>query len=43
VIPPELRERMAAITPWDSWDPDIDRWEFEPEEFLRSREAAEVE
>jgi hypothetical protein len=25
---------MAAIVPWDSWDPDIDRWEFEPEEFL---------
>jgi L-asparaginase len=33
VIPPGLRERMAAIVPWDSWDPDIDRWEFDPEEF----------
>jgi len=20
--------------PWDSWDPDIDKWEFEPEEFI---------
>ncbi len=34
VIPPQFRERMKDITPWDSWDPDIDRWEFEPEEFL---------
>jgi len=34
VIPPNLRERMSGIVPWDSWDPDIDRWEFEPEEFL---------
>jgi L-asparaginase II len=37
VIPPQLRERMAAIVPWDSWDPDIDRWEFDPEEFLATR------
>ena len=34
VIPPGLRDRMAAIVPWDSWDPDIDKWEFEPEEFV---------
>jgi L-asparaginase len=33
VIPPNLRERMAAIVPWDSWDPDVDRWEFDPSEF----------
>jgi len=33
VIPPQLRERMAAIVPWDSWDPDIDRWEFDPDHF----------
>jgi hypothetical protein len=33
-IPPNLRQRMAAIVPWDSWDPDIDRWEFDPEEFV---------
>ena len=33
VIPPNLRDRMAAIVPWDSWDPDIDKWEFEPQEF----------
>ena len=36
-IPPNLRERMAAIVPWDSWDPDIDRWEFDPEEFIAPR------
>src|SRR5712672_3609754 len=34
VIPPGLRDRMAAIVPWDSWDPDIDKWEFEPSEFI---------
>ncbi|HXI14375.1 MAG TPA: asparaginase [Thermoanaerobaculia bacterium] len=33
VIPPDLRPRMSSIVPWDSWDPDIDRWEFDPEEF----------
>ena len=32
-VPPELRDRMGAIVPWDSWDPDVDRWEFEPDEF----------
>jgi L-asparaginase II len=37
VIPPALRERMAQIEPWDSWDPDIDRWEFEPEEFAEKQ------
>jgi hypothetical protein len=25
---------MAAIVPWDSWDPDIDKWEFDPEDFV---------
>src|SRR5204863_772116 len=38
VIPPELRERMSAIVPWDSWDPDVDRWKFEPEEFVATRQ-----
>jgi L-asparaginase len=35
VIPPELRERIREIVPWDSWDPDIDRWEFDPDDFAR--------
>ncbi|MBW3563343.1 MAG: asparaginase [Acidobacteria bacterium] len=33
VIPPHLQSRIGSIVPWDSWDPDIDRWEFDPEEF----------
>jgi len=43
VIPPHFRERMARIVPWDSWDPDIDRWDFDPQEFLESpREGSEL-
>lgn len=36
VIPPDLRSRIEEIVPWDSWDPDIDRWEFDPDQFTRS-------
>src|SRR4029078_12544181 len=36
VIPPELRERMSAIVPWDSWDPDLDRRAFDPHDVLGS-------
>ncbi|MDJ0838572.1 MAG: asparaginase [Acidobacteriota bacterium] len=28
-IPPELRDRMKDIQPWDDWDPDTDRWYFD--------------
>jgi L-asparaginase len=35
VIPPFLRDQMDRIVPWDSWDPDIDRWEFDPAEFVQ--------
>lgn len=35
VIPESLRGRMETIVPWDSWDPDIDRWEFEPDDMVR--------
>ncbi len=38
VIPPFLRDRMDRIVPWDSWDPDIDRWEFDPGEYLYESE-----
>ncbi len=41
VIPLPLREQMAAIVPWDSWDPDIDRWEFDPVEFVRGETGAQ--
>jgi L-asparaginase II len=34
VIPEALRGRMERIVPWDSWDPDVDRWEFDPAELL---------
>lgn len=30
VIPPDLRKNIEAIQPWDDWDPDRDRWEFDP-------------
>ena len=35
VIPSQMRDRIESIVPWDSWDPDIDRWEFDPDDFLR--------
>ena len=41
-LPLNLRERMAAIVLWDSWDPDVDRWEFEPSDFILSRSEAEA-
>jgi hypothetical protein len=34
VIPPPLRQRIDQVEPWDEWDPDVDRWWFEPEEFM---------
>ena len=35
VIPPALRGRIDSIIPWDSWDPDVDRWEFDPDDFVQ--------
>lgn len=32
-IPPNLRPKMAAIQPWDDWDPDRDRWQFDYKDF----------
>jgi hypothetical protein len=32
-IPPALRAKIAAIQPWDDWDPDRDRWNFDYKEF----------
>ena len=31
VVPPSLTEKLRAIPTWDDWDPDIDRWYFEPQ------------
>ena len=36
VIPPELRSKMNAIVPFDSWDPDEDRWEFDFEKYTQT-------
>ena len=34
VIPPASARSHGEVVPWDAWDPDIDRWDFDPEEFL---------
>jgi L-asparaginase II len=34
VIPPALRPKIDGIVPWDPWDPNIDTWEFEADEFV---------
>lgn len=33
-IPPAYRERIASIQPWDDWDPDRDRWNFQYSDFI---------
>ena len=35
VIPPGLRGRMGEIVPFDAWDPDEDRWEFDFEKYVQ--------
>lgn len=35
VIPPELRGKMKDIKPWDDWDPDVDRWFYDPFQYVR--------
>ena len=32
-IPPHLRDKIQNIQPWDDWDPDRDRWNFDYKEF----------
>jgi L-asparaginase len=34
VIPENLRKNMVDIKPWDSWDVDRDRWEFDAYKYL---------
>lgn len=34
-IPPQYRDRIQNIQPWDDWDPDRDRWNFDHREFVR--------
>jgi hypothetical protein len=35
VIPPELRAKMAEIVPFDPWDPNEDRWDFDFEKYAQ--------
>jgi len=35
-IPPNLRDKIKSIQPWDDWDPDRDRWQFDYKDFLAS-------
>jgi L-asparaginase II len=39
LIPPPLRPRMQEIVPFDPWDPDEDRWEFNFENYVRPHEG----
>jgi hypothetical protein len=39
VIPPQLRPNMASITPFDAWDPDEDRWDYDFEKYATSGAA----
>lgn len=32
IVPARLVEKLRAIPTWDEWDPDIDRWYFDPNE-----------
>ena len=38
-IPPSLRSKIRSIEPWDDWDPDRDRWDFDPKEFVPKENA----
>lgn len=33
VVPDRFVEKLAQIPTWDDWDPDIDRWYFDPKQF----------
>lgn len=41
VIPPGLRDALAGYQLWDDWDPDIDRWEFDPKDYAGEFAAPE--
>ncbi len=34
LIPPKLRHRLTDIEPFDAWDPDEDRWEFDFQKYV---------
>jgi len=33
VVPPKYLEKLKDIPTWDDWDPDSDRWYFNPEDY----------
>jgi L-asparaginase II len=35
IIPPDLRKNMAEVKPWDDWDPDQDRWSYNPDSYVK--------
>ena len=32
IVPPQYLEKLKQIPTWDAWDPDHDRWYFDPED-----------
>ncbi len=35
IIPPDLRSNMSQVKAWDDWDPDQDRWYFNPDSYVK--------
>ncbi|HYX38151.1 MAG TPA: asparaginase [Oligoflexus sp.] len=35
IIPPDLRKNMSDVKPWDDWDPDQDRWFYNPDSYVK--------
>lgn len=35
IIPPDLRHLMSQVKAWDDWDPDQDRWYFNPDSYVK--------
>ncbi len=35
IIPPDLRKNMSDVKPWDDWDPDQDRWYYNPDSYVK--------
>lgn len=42
LIPPSLRHRIGDIVPFDAWDPDEDRWEFDFENYVHIDEGGSI-
>jgi L-asparaginase len=41
IVPPEHRAGLEAIPTWDEWDPDTDRWYYDPQEHFRPEDFGE--